>query len=205
MIFKIYFLIIIYFTLFCQNELCLYSFEGNSSNIIEKCPKCSGNVGIISLAEARILPKGTKVKKLIYNSGYTRFYVSMVVTGEQRSGIHRPQWCLPSQGLLIQNSKIVKCTISSEHSFKVTVLEVEPRIKTTGGGYFAYWFTDKEHEVATHWQRLYWMAYNDVVIGERRPWGYVSIWMPGKITSASYEKLLNFIKKLYPALKIENN
>jgi len=69
-----------------------------------------------------------------------------------------------------------------------------------GGGYFAYWFMDETHRTAAHWQRLFWMAWNDLFLGVRRPWAYVSLWMNGPHDQQTLDQLLALVRQLYPAL-----
>ncbi len=192
--------------LFCQNESCLYAITDFKNTIApDVCPECGGELSSISLAELQILPEGTKISKMNYQYGYEEIFVSIVITGHQRSGIHRPQWCLPSQGLVIRHSQIIKHDIGLGYKLPINVLRVTPKGHKSGGGVFAYWFADKEHETATHWQRLYWMAYNDLILGVRRPWAYVSVWIPGEGDAVAVEKALSFIGELYPYLSSDES
>ena len=186
--------------LFCQKESCLSVVsDHDAASVSSICPECGSPLSRISLAELQILPEGTQIGKMNYRLSHYEAAVSVVMTGHERSGIHRPQWCLPSQGLHIEKTRIEMCQVAEGHMLPVSVLTV-----SSGGGrggLFAYWFADQEHETATHWERLFWMAYNDLVLGVRRPWGYVSIWMPGNADEASQARLFEFIEKLYPSLR----
>jgi hypothetical protein len=185
--------------LFCQKELCLSVVsDPDEASVSSICPKCGSPLSRISLAELQILPEGTQIGKMTYRWSHYKAAVSVVMTGHERSGIHRPEWCLPSQGLSIQKSRIEMCQVAEGHMLPVSVLTVSSGGR---GGVFAYWFADIDHETATHWQRLNWMAYNDLILGVRRPWAYVSIWMPGNSDAASERRLFEFIENLYPSLR----
>ncbi len=191
--------------LFCQRESCLHALlEFDPAHPPASCPSCEGALAETSLIESQILPAGTRVHKMIYQRGYEQASVSLVITGTQRSGIHRPQWCLPSQGYSIQSAGGVRCQLASGRDLRMAVLAVTPRGRSSGGGLFAYWFADRDREVASHWERLYWMAYNDLVLRVRRPWAYVSVWMPGATDERAVDRLLTFVKMLYPSVRPEN-
>jgi hypothetical protein len=192
--------------LFCQQEDCLFSLQvSNSMTTNSLCPKCGGKLSRISLAERKQLPSGTKIKKMTYQKGSQKIFVSMVITGHERSSIHRPQWCLPGQGLSIQKTQVITLKTHGGRNFRVSVLDTVPEKRIYGGGLFAYWFADKNHETPLHRQRLFWMAYNDLILGVRRPWIYVSIWCPGEIRESTHIRLENFLKDFYDAFHGKDN
>ena len=192
--------------LFCQEEACMnVIWDAEDGDIPETCSECDGPLASTSLPELRILPEGTRVGKMVYRRGRESISVSVVLTGSQRSGIHRPEWCLPSQGLSIQRSRLVSCSVADGSVLPITILDVAQRGRAMGGGLFAYWFSDGNHETATHWRRLYWMAHNDLLLGVRRPWGYVSVWMPGRPGEDIEMRLLPFVKALYPPLNARSD
>jgi hypothetical protein len=182
---------------FCQRESCMAPISyhvGNDIPIV--CPECDGPLGLTSLPEVRILPEGTRIEKMTYSLGSDRIFVSVVFTGHDRSGIHRPEWCIPSQGLSIRNSRVVSLSTVAEHHLPLRVLDVTSK-GGGSGGLFAYWFADVEHETATHWKRLYWMAHNDLFLGVRRPWAYVSLWMPSRLDEKASRALFEFVKAFH--------
>lgn len=70
------------------------------------CRVCqSTDVHPYSLAEYNILPKDTRVLRAIYDFGYEGEYtLSVVVAGQSRTSIHRPELCLPSQGKVFESA-----------------------------------------------------------------------------------------------------
>lgn len=61
----------------------------------------------ISEAEAKVLPKDTRIEKCVYSDRASRsFQVTMVFSGAVgRTAIHRPELCLPSQGFQMRSPR----------------------------------------------------------------------------------------------------
>ena len=88
---------------YCQNEQCCGFYRlSRIDNSATNCPACGGALDAVSLGEHRILPPDTRFRRRLYvsPSGAT-FLVSVVIGGETKSSIHRPELCLPAQGYLL--------------------------------------------------------------------------------------------------------
>lgn len=60
-------------------------------------------------AELKILPRDTQVKKRVYTAANGHWYlVSVVIGGQSKSSIHRPELCLPSQGFQMTKPHTMK-------------------------------------------------------------------------------------------------
>lgn len=97
------------FPYFCQNRDCLWSesYE-RGTQPPSVCPECAGPVMPVAKAELDILPADTQS----YKATYTRpdgiyFTVALVIAGQSRFSIHRPELCLPSQGYTL-SSRVVR-------------------------------------------------------------------------------------------------
>ena len=63
----------------------------------------------VSEAELRTLPADTRFDKRLYTSADGGWYaVSVVIGGQSKSSIHRPELCLPSQGFLMADPRTVE-------------------------------------------------------------------------------------------------
>lgn len=62
-----------------------------------------------SSAEIEVLPKDTRIEKRRYTGDDgSWFLVSLVVGGKSKSSIHRPELCLPAQGLRMESPHTVE-------------------------------------------------------------------------------------------------
>jgi len=137
----------------------------------------------VTAAEREILPPDTGFSRKIYVSladPSHQVLLSIVLSGRDRTSIHRPELCLVGQGWTIEGA--------SEHrfhnpgaggaDFPATVLRVR-READAGPGrvavpqLVAYWFRSGDAVVATHWERLGRDAWNRVAHGRADRWAYV--------------------------------
>ena len=107
--------------------------------------------------------------------------ISIVLSGKDRSSIHRPELCLVGQGWTIKDN--------FSHNFKVskmkggllpaTVLRVEHSVNSADGtevlipALFAYWFVGADTVVPTHGERLFHMARERLFGFNVNRWAYV--------------------------------
>ncbi len=90
---------------YCMSEKCNASFllshlKGGDG----RCPICKTELGEISLGEKTILPADTKILKRYFKSAMgIDFLVSVVIGGQHKGSIHRPELCLPAQGFVMKN------------------------------------------------------------------------------------------------------
>ncbi len=86
--------------LYCQNESCLRTFFASYVGDVTNCPACGTMLAGCSLGEKTVLPKDTTILKRVYTSGSgMQFFVSAVISGAGKNSIHRPELCLPAQGV----------------------------------------------------------------------------------------------------------
>ena len=91
--------------LYCQNESCSRTFFASHIGGVTNCPACGAALDGSSLGENTILPKDTTILKRVYTSGSgMQFLVSAIISGAGKSSIHRPELCLPAQGVQMSSS-----------------------------------------------------------------------------------------------------
>ncbi len=189
--------------LYCQNEQCLKSSLAASLSDRTICPACGGPLATTSLGERNILPKDTKILRKVYTATGGRTYqVTVVFSGEDQRSIHRPQLCLPAQGLVIDRVRTDRTPIEGRAPLDLMVIEAHASSGATRVG-FAYWFVGHNRETASHWQRLAWVA-SDRLFHNRAPrWAYVSVFATHPFDQpAGRRRLFDFIRNLYPAIRL---
>ncbi|MFC1453315.1 exosortase-associated EpsI family protein, partial [Verrucomicrobiota bacterium] len=163
--------------LFCRSEKCLREFLASELEFTNVCAACGGALGSTSLAEKRILPADTVIRRKCY-VGPTgrRILVTVVLSGVEQKSIHRPQQCLPAQGHVIEGRRIVRVPMPGREPLDVMMLDLRRRHGRPGGegrlslSNFAYWFVSGERETPYHLQRLFRMSWDRIVRNKARRW-----------------------------------
>lgn len=144
----------------------------------------------VSAVERELLPADTGYSRKNYVSvadASKQVFFSVVLSGRDRTSIHRPELCLVGQGWTIAGA--------TEHAFRAgaaggargvgvggtfpaTVLRVRREVDTPRGRVavpqvVAYWFVGGDEIVSTHGRRLALDAWNRVVHARADRWAYV--------------------------------
>jgi exosortase len=138
----------------------------------------------VTAIEREVLPRDTGYSRKIYVSiadPSKQTFLSIVLSGRDRTSIHRPELCLVGQGWTINGSfshQFSASTASKE--FPATVLRVAKEVSTPNGRVVipqlvAYYFVGGDAIVATNWERVTQDAWNRVVHGRADRWAYVLI------------------------------
>ena len=197
---------------FCQNEQCMRSFPVDDLTDHETCQACGEVLEALSLAEKRILPADTIIRKKEYiDSLGQRLYVSIVVSGAEQKSLHRPQQCLPAQGQVIDASRTIAVSIQGRDPLKVMMLKLRrPGRLPDGRTYqqrsaFAYWYVGGDRETASHLRRLLWMSKDRILRGEALRWAYITVSAQNEQGSDRYVNTISrFIAELYPAIRVDS-
>lgn len=196
--------------LFCSNEACGRSFAVNPGVEMRVCPVCHAPLDVMSPAERAILPAGTLVMKKTYSSPQQEpIFVSVVISGTDRLGIHRPQNCLPAQGFTISKTERMPIKIQGREDLIVTLLELERKDEVRDGAgshvktfSMAYWYFSGGHETPYQSSMMFWMAYDRIFLNRAERWAYISIMTPRRgDSSANMAGLDNFVSLLHPVLR----
>jgi len=135
----------------------------------------------VSEAEHAILPPDTGYSKMRYTSarGAPAVFVSIVLSGRDRTSIHRPELCLVGQGWTITGATRHRFSYpETDVTFPATILHVRRELQTARGAVavpqlVAYWFVAGDEIVATQWQRMALDAWNRVAHRRVDRWAYV--------------------------------
>ena len=193
--------------LFCQNEQCQRSFRVSELTGRATCPVCGGPLDPMTLAEHTLLPPDTLISRKLYTgAGGEEIYATLLLSGSEQRSIHRPEQCLPAQGCVIEQLRQTTIAVPGSGPLRVMLLNArQPASGVTeesSSFLYTYWFVGGGHETPSHFERLGWVAWDNLVHGCRPRWAYVSIQAPitGSMRAAE-ERSKSFIRDLYPIIK----
>ncbi len=140
----------------------------------------------VSAVERAILPPDTGYARKNYVSVQDRthqVYLSIVLSGRDRTSIHRPELCLVGQGWTIQGRRAhaFRYPGPGPASIPATVLRVEREVTPRPGqrmvvpSLVAYWFVGRGRVVATSWERVLWGTIDRLRHLQGHRWAYVVV------------------------------
>jgi Protein of unknown function (DUF3485) len=143
-----------------------------------------GRAVAVSALERAILPPDTGYSRELYVSVRDRTHqvlVSIVLSGRDRSSIHRPELCLVGQGWTIRDRYDHAFTYPGAEgaTFPATVLHVQHEAVLPDGqrvmvpSVVAYWFMTHDRVVATNWERMFWGVVDRLHHLRSPRWAYV--------------------------------
>lgn len=177
-------------------------------------PETGKKLFTMSYAEYEALPHDTEFVKSIYtNNTDGNVFVSIVLSGKERNSIHRPQRCLVGQGNTIVGTERMEIPLAGREPLKVDVLKTERRYRNANGemqtyyGYYAYWFVGQSRETPSHYERMFWLAWDRVVHSVAHRWAYIAVsGQRADENSQDYKQdMKDFVEKLYPYLLIDHS
>jgi EpsI family protein len=139
----------------------------------------------VTTVERDLLPADTGFARKSYvavANPAQQVFLSVVLSGRDRSSIHRPELCLVGQGWTIESGQerrfSLPTTDGGRAEFPVTVLRVRREIASPRGPVVvpqlvAYWFVGADTVVATHGGRIARDAWNRVAHGRADRWAYI--------------------------------
>ncbi|MGH7956158.1 MAG: exosortase-associated EpsI family protein, partial [Opitutaceae bacterium] len=145
-----------------------------------------GRRAAVTDVEREMLPPDTGFsrKNYVFVGDRTReVFLSIVLSGRDRTSIHRPELCLVGQGWTIDGAIQQTFRTPTVHAqagdqFRATVLRVNREVASSRGTLVvpqlvAYWFVAGDVVVPTHWQRFVHDAWNRVTKARADRWAYV--------------------------------
>lgn len=191
---------------FCQTMTCQWTYTRTELGTNTLCQRCQGTLSPGSAVEWSLLPADTAViKKLYEQPGQPSLVASIVLSGADRTSIHRPQICLVGGGQEIVGTHTRRVPLPNGQFATVTVLDLLWRGQATDGRtlsrerYFAYWFVGPHHETASHWVRMFWMGMERILGGVTHRWAYLSISGPRGAAAPDYlDQLDAFLADFHP-------
>jgi EpsI family protein len=135
----------------------------------------------VTAVEREILPPDTGYSRKLYVAvadPRRQVFLSVVLSGRDRTSIHRPELCLVGQGWTMVEQ--ARHRFVAGGGVAATLLRVRREVRTPRGGavvpqLVAYWFVNGDGVVATHAERLWRDACNRVLRGRADRWAYVLV------------------------------
>ncbi len=195
---------------FCQNPDHRATFHMSELSDPDTCPECGAKLSSMTIAEKKLLPEDTiLLKKKYENPAGETVHASIVLSGTQRSSIHRPQVCLVGQGNEIIRDQVISVPLPGREPLDVMVLDMIRRHKRANGDtiemytYYAYWFVGQNRETPYHIERMFWMASDRILFNVAHRWAYISVsGVRERTSNAHHDEIREFIGELYPEMAI---
>lgn len=151
-------------------------------------------------------------RKLYRNNLGDEIYVSIVLAGQDmNTSIHRPERCLPAQGLTIVDSKVIPIPLRDKNNNTLSVtrlhnLHPKRTADERADAVYSltyYWFVGCTDTTASHFQRTYFDIRDRFLRGYNQRWAYVTVTSPiNQSSNGDTDKLLqSFIQQLLPRLQ----
>lgn len=145
-----------------------------------------GQPADITPVEREVLPPDTGFSRMNYVSLHnlnTRVFLSIVLSGRDRSSIHRPEICLVGQGWTLGDRTTHVFTRPDRPDTRVpaTVLRIEREVTTLRGekvkvpALFAYWFVGADKIVASNTERVLHTSLDRLRHLQAHRWAYVVV------------------------------
>jgi hypothetical protein len=160
------------------------------------------------------LPKDTSYGQRRYTAP-DKFYVNanVVLMGEDRASMHKPQFCLTGAGWTINSTEVVKIPIEKPepHDLSVIKLTLSGTFTQEGqqfraGGVYVYWYVaDKAMSADPSGRAHMWsMARTLLTTGVLERWAYITFFapcQPGQ-ENETYERMKKLIAAAVPEFQL---
>ena len=170
---------------------------------------CTSSLSPVTKLELEWLPPDTTYGRRRYTfSDKTWIESSVVLMGQDRTSIHKPEYCLPGQGFSIDLREVVTIPILQPHAYDLPVMKLTTS-KTAHDrngrevplrGVYIYWFVADGKLATRHLDRMWMMTKGLLSEGELQRWAYVTyfaICQPGD-EEATFDKMARFIAESVP-------
>ena len=166
--------------------------------------------------ERQALAGDTEFARKQYTNGVGDIiFASIVLSGHDLdNSIHRPERCLPAQGLTITDSKMLQIALPAGGNLEVTRLHNVRQAQTMDGktipvyNLHYYWFVGYHHLTASHLERTFLDIQDRILKGYNQRWAYITIASNitkgltpfGRSESETDAILQDFIRSLFPQI-----
>jgi hypothetical protein len=194
---------------FCLNPEHRAEFKAEELEDQFVCPDCGHALSGMTLEEKNLLPDDTIILKKRYVHPEKKVVMAAVVlSGAERSSIHRPEVCLTGQNQKITRNRVITVPIEGRDDLEVMVLDLHRTHRTRDGqafesqGYYAYWFVGKNRETPHHYQRMLYMALDSVFSKVAHRWAYISVsgLRPSHDDETYLDEIRSFVADFYPKM-----
>ena len=181
--------------------VCPFDFSGNP---------CGGKLHAMAYGEWSILPRDTIIRKKRYfhnEDPDVSIFASIVMSGDDRSSIHRPEVCMRGQGNQIPSNEVITIPLEGREPLQVMVLNMTRTVPghPTFHTYYAYWFVGKDKETPHHMERMLWMGWDRIFRNVSHRWAYIAVSgqrEPDLESTAHHDRIREVVSKLYPQISL---
>lgn len=168
----------------------------------------------VSQIEKDILGEDTEFARKIYLSPDQKlgFYLSIVLSGKDRTSIHPPEMCLRGQGWQPQTAEVVSVRVPEPRPYDLSIMKLEsfaPGNPKTGDGkpqklLYLYWFVGKDVVTPFKNTMTFRESWDRIAYGKSHRWAYVALYavvQPGE--EASVLRLMKiFLESAVPSFEL---
>ncbi len=194
---------------YCQNPDHRQEYTAENLEDPDTCPECGFEMSGMSYWERQILPDDTVIlKKRYQHPSQEVVLASIVLSGAERSSIHRPEVCLQGQNQRITGSRVISIPLEGRDDLDVMVLTLRRTVPGPNNTthefltYYAYWFVGKGRETPHHIQRMIWMGFDSIFNRVAHRWAYIAV--SGARVDHEDETYLDqirqFVSEFYPEM-----
>ena len=170
---------------------------------------CTSKPTPVTQLELEWLPRDTTYGRRRYSfPDKTWIESSVVLMGQDRTSIHKPEYCLPGQGFTIDLREVVAIPIRQPHAYDLPVMKLttSKTARDRNGrevplrGVYIYWFVADGKLATHHLDRMWMMTKGRLSEGVLQRWAYVTyfaICNPGD-EDATFDKMAKFIAESVP-------
>lgn len=164
--------------------------------------------------ELATLPKDTSIGARIYaGPSGPEIMLRVVMMGADRTSIHKPEFCVESQGWKITAREWAGVPIDWPRPYELPVRKFTAAMvwQPPGGGQpqqlagvYAFWFVSGERLTASHWARMGYLSWDLLRTGKLPRWAYVSCFAtcaPGQ-EDALFDRMKQFIAAAVPDFQL---
>lgn len=163
----------------------------------------------LSEVETNSLPADTSFARRLYEAGDGfKLVLGVVMMGTDRTSIHKPEFCLTSQGWRIVKRETVSIALDDPPGYQLPVRKftasfvgADPAGRIVrGSGVYVFWFVADQRVAAEHIDRIKQMTWDLLRTGVLPRWAYVSCFatcQPGA-EEATYERMKAFLAAAVP-------
>lgn len=174
-----------------------------------------GRTSEVTAVEREVLPADTGYARRTYTSTRDRrlqVFLSIVLSGRDRTSIHRPEMCLLGQGWTIESRSRHTFIHPSGGQIPAAVLRLSREVIAPDGtrrrvpALFAYWFVGRDALVTTTSERMWHTAINRLRLRPDR-WAYVvaqTLVLPSEDEDAALGRMQDVLDGTLPAFQPAN-
>jgi hypothetical protein len=163
----------------------------------------------ITEVERTTLPADTTFDRRLYTApGGVEVMLMVVLMGTDRTSIHKPEFCLTSQGWQILHQETTRIRMAQPHAYNLPVRKfVTSRAwRDDAGeihrlnGVYTFWFVSANRVTASHLARIGYLTLDLLRTGVLPRWAYIScftVCSPGE-EDAAFEREKQFIQAAVP-------